>query len=92
MRFRLYGDLVCHNYMDCKICNHFLTSLIYFEYEMKLYIFIYLYVCACMFIYITCQYNEYRNKQGLKRTLINKTSLYNIHILDKIIFFKYRTK
>ena len=27
-----------------------------------------------------------------KRTLFNKTRQYTIHIFDKIIFFKYRTK
>ena len=32
-----------------------------------------------------------RNKQGLYRTLFNGTRQHNIHIFDKIIFFRYRT-
>ena len=27
-----------------------------------------------------------------KRTLFNKTRQYNIHIFDKLIFFRYRTR
>ena len=33
-----------------------------------------------------------RNKQGLKRTLFNRTRQYNIHIFDRNIFVKIRTK
>ena len=33
-----------------------------------------------------------RNKQVLKRTLFNETRQYNIHIFNKIIFLKYRTR
>ena len=32
------------------------------------------------------------NKTRLKTPLFNKTRLYNIHIFNKIIFFKYRAK
>ena len=32
-----------------------------------------------------------KNNQGYKRTLFNNTKQYNIHIFDKIFFFKYKT-
>ena len=40
---------------------------------------------------ITLQ-KDNRNNQGLKRTLFNETRQYNIHIFNKSIFLKKRTK